>query len=498
MPEHLRALLVVLVLSGLTWALARPAALALVPIGTFTRWRNLWLGLTVLAFVAHSFWVYALVLAMVLGSVMRREAHPVGLYFLLVFLIPAAGIDIPGLGLINYFFTLNHLRLLALALLLPLLWRLWRASATMPLGRHPADRFLLAYLLLAAVLQLREANLTSTLRGAFYLFTDVFLPYYVVSRSVKTMEDFKHALLGFVLAALPLAAMAVWETWRHWNLYSALVGALGTSWSFDGYLARAGLQRANVTTGQPIPLGYVMGMALGFFLYLQRFIAQPRLRWMGALALAAGLAVTFSRGPWVGAAVMLAVWVWLGPKGLSRLVKWGLLGLLALPVLALVPLKGGGSAIDLLPFIGKVEAENISYRDRLLDNALVVIDRNFWLGSVDYLQTPEMQSMIQGEGIIDIVNSYVSVALERGVIGLFLFVGVFAYAGWRALQASKRAQDDEQTALGRVLVAVLAGTMVTIFTVSGITVIPVVYWSVVALCVAYTHMVMKQTPKVAK
>jgi hypothetical protein len=491
MPEHLRALVVVLGLSGLTWAVTRSAAVVFITSATYTRWRNLWFGLTVLAFIAHSFWIYALVLTSVLGFALRREAHPVGVFFLLLFLVPAADIDIPGLGLINYFFTLNHPRLLAIALLLPLFWRLWRSSASLPLGRYPADRFLLAYLLLAAALQLREANLTSSLRGAFYLFTDIFLPYYVVSRGVKTVDDFKHALLGFVLAVLPLAAMAVWETFQHWNLYSALVGALGTRWGYDGYLARAGLQRANVSTGQPIPLGYVMSVALGFFLYLQTFVTQPRLRWMGALALLGGLAVTFSRGPWVGAAVMLTVWVWLGPRGLIRLVKWGLLAVVALPVLSVINMPGGGTALDLLPFVGQTEVGGITYREELLSNALIVIERNFWLGSVDFLKTPEMLRMIQGEGIIDLVNTYISVALRLGVVGLAVFVGIFVWAGWLALKASRKAAADPDTALlGRTLVATLAGTMLTIFTVSSITVIPVVYWSLVALCVAYAQMVM--------
>ena len=491
MPEHLRALVVVFALSSLTFYLARPAALGMVSLATFVRWRNLWLGLTVFAFVAHSFWVYAIFLALVLGFRMRSDAHPIGAYFLLLFLVPAAGKEIPGFGIINFFFTLDHLRLLALVVLLPLFLRLWTGGASQPLSRHPADKFLLVYLLLAALLQLRESNVTSTLRGMFYLFTDVFLPYYVISRGVKTMDDFKHAILGFVLAALPLAAMAVWETWQSWNLYSALVGALGANWGFDGYLARAGLQRANVTTGQPIVLGYVMLVATGLYLFLQPGLSSARLRWMGLLALLAGLVVTFSRGPWVGAVAMMVVFLWLGPQAIKHLAKWVAVGLLALPVLAFIPMSGGGSALDLLPFIGETEVGSITYRDELLSNALIVIERNFWLGSVDYLQTPEMLRMVQGEGIIDLVNSYLQVALALGVVGLTLFAGAFVMAGWRVKQALGKAQaiSSEMHLLGRVLLAVLAGTMVTIFTVSSISVIPVVYWSVLGLCVAYAHMV---------
>ena len=166
----------------------------------------------------------------------------------------------------------------------------------------------------------------------------------------------------------------------------------------------------------------------------------------------------------------------------------GFAAVLALPLLAIVP--GGQKIIDLLPFIGSVEAENITYRQRLIDNSLIVIQRNLWLGSFDYRSTPEMQSMIQGQGIIDIVNTYIAVALQMGVIGLTLFVGFFATIalGIRKAMRSFPKQDDESRRLGRALLATLAGILVTIITVSSITVIPVVYWSVAGLGVSYAQM----------
>lgn len=43
-----------------------------------------------------------------------------------------------------------------------------------------------------------------------------------------------------------------------------------------------------------------------------------------------------------------------------------------------------------------------------MDNSWIVIQRNPLFGSFDFRNTPEMQSMIQGEGIIDIVNTYIN------------------------------------------------------------------------------------------
>ena len=121
MPEHFRALIVILVLAGIVFAMARRPAADLIPDRNFTRRRNLWFVLTLLAFVSHSFWVYAGIAAIVLTFARNRERNPVALFFLLLFLIPPATAEIPGFGLINYFFALNHIRVLALCVLLSLI-----------------------------------------------------------------------------------------------------------------------------------------------------------------------------------------------------------------------------------------------------------------------------------------------------------------------------------------------------------------------------------------
>lgn len=50
MPEHIRALIVILVLAGTVFTLARRPAKDLIPYNDFTRRRNLWFVLTLLVF----------------------------------------------------------------------------------------------------------------------------------------------------------------------------------------------------------------------------------------------------------------------------------------------------------------------------------------------------------------------------------------------------------------------------------------------------------------
>ena len=497
MPEHLRALIVILALACIVFAFARRPAADLIPLNDFTRRRNLWLGLSALAFISHSFWLYAAITAIVLTVAQRREHNPLALFFILLFLIPPALIQIPGLGLINYLFELNHVRLLALLILLPAFFTLRNRADTLPFGRTWPDKLLALYLVLSALLQLRETTLTDTLRQSLYLFIDVFLPYYVASRALKQLSEFKDAMLAFALAAMLLALIGTFEYARHWLLYNSLSDAMGLRWDMSNYLGRDGSLRASASTGQAIVLGYVISVAIGFYLFLHSSIRSRLQQKLGALLLAAGLFATISRGPWVGSAAIITVFIATGRNAAKRLMLLGLAAVLALPLLSIIP--GGNKLIDLLPYIGTIEKGNITYRERLLDNAIIVIQRNPLLGSIDFLETPEMQSMIQGDGIIDIVNTYLIVTLKSGLLGLVLFAGFFiniAFGIYRSFRTF-RDKDDETLRLGRALLATLLGGLLTISTVSNISVIPVVYWSLAGLGVAYIQMVRNLRPSSA-
>jgi O-antigen ligase len=494
MPEHLRALIVILTLACIVFAFARRPATDLIPYSEFTRRRNLWLGLLVLAFISHSFWLYAALAAIVLGIARRREHNPLALFFILLFLIPPASVEIPGLGLINYLMTLDHLRLLALLILLPAFFSLRRRADTLPFGRTWPDKLLILHMLLTALLYLRETTLTDTLRQTLYLFIDVFLPYYVASRSIKQLAQFKDTLLAFALAAMLLALIGVFEYSRHWLLYSSLVDAMGLNWGMSNYLARGGSLRASASTGQAIVLGYVISVAIGFYLFLHAGVRSRLQQRLGALLLATGLFATLSRGPWVGAAIIITAFIATGRNAIKRLMLLGFAGVLAIPLLSIIP--GGNKLIDLLPYIGTIEKGNITYREDLFTNALIVIKRNPLFGSIDFLSTPEMQAMVQGEGIIDIVNTYLIVTLKSGLIGLTFFAGIFisiALGIYKSLRTFQD-KDDENLRLGRALLATLAGVLVTITTVSNISVIPVVYWSLAGIGVAYIQMVRSLKP----
>jgi O-antigen ligase len=190
---------------------------------------------------------------------------------------------------------------------------------------------------------------------------------------------------------------------------------------------------------------------------------------------------------------LVTTYLAIGPHAIRRLGMLALASIASLPLLAIAP--GGQKVLDLLPFIGNVEKENIDYRQRLLDTSYAVIMRQPWFGSPDYRETPEMQTLLQGEGtVIDVVNTFVGVTLESGFVGLALFVGFFVSVLLGIYKAMRSVPDKDKDVhwLGRSLFATLVAILVIIFTVSSITVIPIIYWSVAGLGVAYARMVHAQ------
>lgn len=490
MPEHLRALIVILFLATVVFAFAKaPACTLAIAVKDFTRRRNLWFAITLVAFLAHNFWVYIIAAAFLLHIALLRESNKLAMYFFLLFAVPAIEAKITGLGAINHFFTIHYYRLLSLTVLLPAFLFLRKQPDTEHFGRLFPDKLLAGYIVVGFLLQLMTDSFTNTLRqGLFYPFLDIILPYYVASRSLKHLQGFRDALMSFVVAAMVLCLIGAFEYARHWLLYSRLQDALGVPGHFGYYLEREESLRAAGSFGHPIPLGYVMAVATGFFLYLRKSVPNPTAWGLGLILLMVGLIAPVSRGPWVGAAAIFLLFIATGPSPALRLAKLGLLGVIIVPVLLVTP--AGQSMIDHLPFVGTVEVKNITYRERLIENSIKVIARNPFFGAHDYLYAPEMQELKQGQGIIDIVNTYLGVALTYGLVGLSLFAGFFVTVAAGIFKGMRNLADrnNETHLLGQVLFSTLVGILIMIFTVSSITIVPVIYWSVAGLGVAYTRM----------
>jgi len=490
-----KVLIVVIVLTTVSFMVARPVMCRFMSAADFAVRRNVWLGINTAAFLIPNYWAYVLAASLFFVYGVKRDSNPAALYVFLLLAMTPVGLNLPTLGVIKKLFVLNHFRLLALVLLVPLAWMHWRGKSAhakaLPVANpaNPADRairaadvLILAYAALQLVLLMPYESSTASLRRLLLLALDMLLPYYVLSRTCRTREALTDVMAAFTLSLFLLVPLAAYEVARHSLLYPVLQETWGTGQVLN-YLERAGYLRAQVTAGHSIVLGYAMAMAMGFWLYLQSQVPARGWRLLGFAGLIVGLALTLARGPWLGALLVVFVFLVLSPNAFTRLVKasgW----LLALAIVSLVS-PFGKTIIASLPFIGTLDEGTIDYRKQLAEQSWRLIQLNPLFGTPSYLTY--LEDLRQGQGIIDMVNAYASIALSFGLVSLFVFLSFFLIIIWRCIKAmwALSIRDTDMNLMGASIVASMVGGLAMIATVNLYLSIAPFTWALAGLATAF-------------
>ncbi len=488
MTEALKALAVVFAISFCGFIYARVAFGEIATSGTINRWRNIYLSATLAIFLIPNFWVFLFAIALIALTLGGREKNKPALYLLLLFALPVADDLVPGFGGIQNFLILFPFNILALCILIPLLFAPQENRAFRRVGAA-ADYFFIGFSVLTLALSFRDTSITDGFRqSAAYMLT-AFGPYLVFSRINWTKERMKAATLAFVIPLIILSAIAVVEAVLSWHVFASAVD----NWAISNrarYNWRSGFLRAYTTVFEPISFGLFISCAIPLSLALISSMTKRKLAMAGVGLLGLGLLFTFSRGPWVGAAFALLIFVMTSERFFKGMMRLGVLGLAGMLALSATPM--GDQIVALIPFVGDSSTNSIDYRQQLMDIGWQVAMENKWLGSENYLNHPAMQALVQGQGIIDIVNSYLRVTLESGLVGLSLFVGVSAFsmlAAFRAIGAVRKA-DPELAIYCQAWLAALAGLLLTIATTSSVVAqVAEVHWLLCGMCIGVARSV---------
>jgi hypothetical protein len=119
----------------------------------------------------------------------------------------------------------------------------------------------------------------------------------------------------------------------------------------------------------------------------------------------------------------------------------------------------GDQILEMIPTMGKPAD---IYRHRLAERGWEVVFAHPFFG--DQFPWPKLEDLRQGEGIIDIVNTYLGVSLNYGFIGLFFFLSFILLGMTRAyVRVRELSHSDLDLALiGASLTACIAGTLIMI------------------------------------
>ncbi|WP_292414773.1 MULTISPECIES: O-antigen ligase family protein [unclassified Methylophaga] len=447
------------------------------------QWQFSWFLMLYGAILLKNLWFIAAAVFIVANvKIPVKSVQRVYFYLALICTLPLISVQIPGFAGIKNLFPLSYTNLMIMSLLLPLFFNL---KSPQKLFSIPTDKFIFSFIVLLSLLQFRDNTITNAGRESFLLFIDIFVPYFVITRLINTPERLKMALTALFIGIIPFAALGVFEVITNWLVYIPMMRMLDDTTANLYRDIRGGGVRASLLMG-PIVVGYTMIYAGALLLYLQHFIKNRRLVFIAFSIIFLCLLASKSRGPWIGFALMIMMFLWTGRDGFSKLVKYGILGVLLLILASLTP--AGSKYVGLLPFIGDERTDTFDYRVRLIENSEILFKKNPLFGDINFRSTPEMESLRQGQGIIDVVNTYIGILLPYGLIALSLFVGVFLFLMFRCRKIIKRPDIDiESKLMGRIFISCIAGVMFTIFTVSSISYIPTFYWVLIALSSAYIN-----------
>lgn len=469
MSEHLRAFVVITGLMVLAFLISKRLFSHALEPKFVARLYGTGYAATAVMFLAHNMWVFLAGLAGLSFLVARRFSHPLALFVFLLLLMPGFTAQVPGFGLINYLIDLSPARILALTLLLPATLVLMGNKSLPWPGQLFADKVVITYTLYTTALSyLHYDTFTGGMRHLTTTGLDFVLLYFVASRGLLLKGAVRHVMVALVMAAIFLALVGAFEFGKRWLLYSSAAGALGASTDMFGYLGRGDTLRALATTGQPIVLGFVMMAALLMSSYVQHLVPPGGARIVLWLSMVMGLAAAMSRGPWVGAAIGLFVVALASTNPVGNILKLIAASLGA--AVALVMLPGGEKILNYLPWVGKIDASNITFREVLWQQTLLVVEKNPWFGSIDFPSAPEFDVIRQGSGFVDFVNSYVGVVLSNGLIGLGLYILLILTALLPNIKNSinGKVANKEYVLYSMALLGTLVASIVTIWTVSSI------------------------------
>jgi O-antigen ligase len=497
---YLKELIVVLGLGIPLFAIAKPTALVFMSEGDFTRRRNIWVMLTCAAFLSPSFWLFVAIAAPLLYWGGKKDSNPIAFCLLLLNVIPSVSLPIPPV-LVNEIFNLDIYRLLSLCVLIPAALRIRRSKGPKQnAGLAGMDWALLGVGVLQTLLfvppdlhnhVILQNSVTNDLRSAFLFVVDIFAVYYVASRCAAERGKLLDALAAFCLACSLMSLTAMFESVKHWLLYTDLIRRWGGDLMLSEYYFRGPLLRAQGSSGQPLALGFLLVIGFGFWLYLKSHVNKASVRIGVTALLCAGLLVSFSRGPWLAAIVTYFAYAAFGPRGGVRLFKAAFISFAVIAILIVSPF--GDRITSMIPFMGgKVGEFSLTYRERLVDRSWELIKARPIFG--DQLALSKMQDLRQGQGIIDVVNGYIEITLFYGFAGLSLFLAFILLALWKAQRASRRLAkiDLDQSLLGANLAACIVALLVLLADGSLGTSPERLLYAVIGLAGAYATMAAAQ------
>jgi len=370
----------------------------------------IFLAMFLIGMWGQSYWIAYAALFLALPLLARSRADAAALYCVLLVSLPQLSQQIT----VGSLYLMETSKYLVCALGLATAFIMKRSEAPVLRGA----RFGLPILLIVVleVAQARDPSVTATIRQCLPILFAILLPYFILSRSLTTAEDVRRFLLAFALAGFVMAVVATAEARLHWLIYKQIEGHLHIHVSVNAYSKlRAGMLRAPAAFPESTALGTFLVLAFMATLALRDTFASRGKWYLVLFVLTLGLVSANSRGAFIALAVGLLAW----DIYCRRYARLGL-KIAAAGGIYFFALFAAQFSRFFAAMVGKGSGTEATsdYRMLLLRRGMEEIHKHPYLGQNLKTALSNLQDLRQGEGIIDLVNGYISYGLTLGYPGL--------------------------------------------------------------------------------
>jgi hypothetical protein len=298
---------------------------------------------------------------------------------------------------------------------------------------------------------------------------DALLPYFAVRMIIRNKGDYLALLKSALVIAAPLAIV---------GLYQCITGdnpagffrkyyAWGPGTVYSPF-ARSGFFRANVTFSHPIMLGLLFATFGPICAGILPIAGKYRiLCWLGLLLMGVGVFSSMSSGPVLAALVATAF------IAFYRFRRYWKMAVAAIVFMCLSVEIISNRHFYYYPTRFTFDAGTAWYRGRLIDVALFEggMSGNWLIGygigtNAATVASVDWGQKIPGWGPVDLVNHYLLILFNFGLMGLIPFLAIIATTIQKLRQAFRSALLDQDKWLIWCLAASLVGLLFAFFSVS--------------------------------
>ena len=429
------------------------------------------------------FFVTLAIWSLILASMLRKDnSGRLAAYALLCCISPPMFVQIGHFGPLNDLLHLTPFRLFAIVLLIPEMLRLLgrRDAPKTPSWLTLCDAATVIYALYWLIRHFGGGSVTALGREALGQALDSLIPYYVLTRALVA-TDVRHRFLAFLLLGATYQAMVgMAESLSRHLLYAQLQWLYGVGWGQSVGLMRGAWLRAEAAFPGPLMLSVLSMFAIGVWFALKRPV-KDRAYLLVVLTLTGGLLATYGRGP-ILAGLLLFASAWM----LKRITAKRYLFVIVIGAIVVGAGWSAGIGDAVTTLLGSAPGAderadfNVRYRQELLTMSLALLKQSPWWGVPNFLE--QLAVLKQGEGIIDLVNTYLVLALNSGAFGLGLVMLPYIVSLWR--EAGRAVVNLNIGREGYAWLALTIAFMAAIFTVSPVSIIQILMVWTVAIALA--------------